>query len=131
MRYWLSISGLSTLLLFLGNELVASDDVGDVLRDAVTTLNHELPLMIDSETRLDASGIEAMRFKYDYTLVNLDAANIDVTAFARQLDRQTTSKACAAGASRGLLDRGVEFVYAYRGRNGTPLGTVEVTRADC
>lgn len=62
-------------------------EFSEVMIDAATDINKDCPIMIDGDTRLDKTiALPNNEFQYNYTLVNVDKAEIDVSEAEKFLD---------------------------------------------
>lgn len=94
--------------------------------------NGAAPAEIDPDTRLDgARAGPGLRLTITYTLVNAESNGVDSTKFEAKLTPTIKQASCANPDLRPLIDKGVVVLLEYRGKQGTPLGTVNVNRETC
>jgi hypothetical protein len=66
-----------------------------------------------------------------YTLVNAESNGVDSATFEPLLTPTIKENGCANPDLRPLIDQGVVVVLEYRGKQGDPIGTVNINRAMC
>ena len=95
--------------------------------------NGAAPAAIDPDTRLDgARAGPGLRLTVTYTLVNAESNGVDSsTTFEAKLTPMIKEGSCANPDLRPLIDQGVVVVLEYRGKQGNPIGTVNVNRETC
>ena len=94
--------------------------------------NGAAPAVIDPDTRLDgARAGPGLRLTVMYTLVNAESNGVDSTKFKANLTPTITENGCANPDLRPLIDQGVVVVLEYRGKQGDPIGTVNINRGTC
>jgi hypothetical protein len=65
-----------------------------------------------------------------YTLLNAESNAVDST-FETKLAPTVKEASCANPDLRPLIDQGVVVVLEYRGKQGNPIGTVNINRETC
>lgn len=94
--------------------------------------NGAAPAAVDADTRLDgARAGPGLKLTVMYTLVNAEANGVDRTTFEAKLTPTIKAGSCANPDLRPLIDQGVVVVLEYRGKEGNPIGTVNITRGTC
>ena len=94
--------------------------------------NAAAPAAIDPDTRLDgARAGPGLRLTVTYTLVNAESNGVDSTTFESKLTPAIKEGSCANPDLRPLIDQGVFVVLEYRGKQGNPIGAVNVNRETC
>ncbi|HWZ64033.1 MAG TPA: hypothetical protein VNX02_13500 [Steroidobacteraceae bacterium] len=94
--------------------------------------NGAAPAAVDPDTRLDgARAGPGLRLTVMYTLVNAESNGVDSTTFEAKLTATITEGGCANPDLRPLIDQGVVVVLEYSGRQGNPIGTVNINRVTC
>jgi hypothetical protein len=94
--------------------------------------NQAAPANIDENTRLDsAKAGPGLRLTSTYTLVNPESEGINSTTFQTKLTPVVKQGSCENSDLRPLIDRGVVVVLEYRGNDGSPIGTISITRDTC
>lgn len=87
--------------------------------------------MIDPDTRLDsASFVSDTLFRYDYTLVNHDAENVDAAGLARYLKPRIMSNVSLNPEMRVQRDHRVTMLFYYRDRKGAFVTQVRLSSGE-
>jgi hypothetical protein len=94
--------------------------------------NGAAPAVVDPNTRLDgARAGPGLRLTVTYTLVNAESSGVNGATFESLLTPTIKENGCANADLRPLIDQGVLVVLEYRGKQGDPIGTVDINRATC
>src|SRR5579862_8345383 len=94
--------------------------------------NSAAPAALDPDTRLDgAKAGPGLRLTVMYTLVNAESKGVDSTTFESKLTPTIKEASCANPDLRPLIDHGVVVVLEYSGKQGNPIGTVNINRGTC
>ena len=94
--------------------------------------NGAAPAAIDPDTRLDgARAGPGLRLTVQYTLVNAEADGVDSANFEAKISSTVKEGSCTNSDLRPVIDQGVVVVLEYRGKQGNPIGTVNITRETC
>jgi hypothetical protein len=94
--------------------------------------NGAAPAAVDPDTRLDgARAGPGLRLTIMYTLVNAESKGVDSTTFAAKLTPTIKEGSCTNPDLRPLIDQGVVVVLVYSGKQGNPIGTVDINRGTC
>jgi hypothetical protein len=94
--------------------------------------NAAAPAVVDPDTRFDAARAgPGLRLTVTYTLVNAESNGVDTTTFEAKLTPMIKEGTCANPDLRPLIDQGVVVGLEYRGKQGNPIGTVEINRETC
>ena len=102
------------------------------LAEVAGQANGAAPATIDPDTRLDgARAGPGLRLAVMYTLVNAESNGVDSTTFETKLTPTIRVNGCANPDLRPLIDQGVVVVLEYRGKQGNPIGTVNINRETC
>jgi len=102
-----------------------------ILIETVSNLNSNLPMMIDSETRLDnATGFNKI-LQYNNTLINYTANEISVNDFFNALNQKIINKVCTSKEMQIFLNNDITIKYEYRGKNGKHIMVIDITKSKC
>jgi hypothetical protein len=94
--------------------------------------NGAAPAAVDPNTRLDgAMAGPGLRLTVMYTLVNAGSNGVDRKTFEPLLTPTIRENGCANPDLRPLIDQGVVVILEYRGKQGDPIGTVNIDRGTC
>lgn len=92
-------------------------------------MNKKMPIMVDSETRLDnVSPLPGKSFVYNYTLVNDTIERLDVPAIKSAMLPQITNRALTTADFKPILDEGVIVIFKYFDKNGKYLFEIPVKK---
>lgn len=139
MKFRMHVGGLAMVCA----TLTACDMKGSTQFNAALTLQRRLaeiagqangaaPAAVDPDTRLDgARAGPGLRLTVTYTLVNAESNGIDSTTFEAKLTPTIKEGSCANPDLRPLIDQGVVVVLEYRGKQGNPIGTININRETC
>ncbi len=106
-------------------------DFNQILIETVSELNRSLPMMVDSETRLDnAMGFNKI-LKYNNTLINYTANEISPSNIFNALDKKITNSVCTSKEMKIFLDNDVTISYSYSGKNGKHIIDIKVSKSKC
>jgi hypothetical protein len=106
-------------------------ELNSVLMQAASQINENLPIMVDSETRLDSSVGVNKQFRYNYTLINYSAEELDIAAIESSMRPQLINTVCTTKEMRVFVENGVPVTYAYYGKDGKQVTTIAVQPSDC
>ncbi len=97
------------------------------LRQASDEINRTLPMMADRDTRADSclAGPGA-KFTYFYTLVNFDAADLDIPALRREMTESLTNGYRTSPEMADFRRNHVEVTWSYRDRRGNFVMAITV-----
>lgn len=108
-----------------------AENVDAALMKAASDMNAGLPMMVDAETRLDSTmGIDR-RFRYNYTLINYAADELDANAIRENMTPSLNNTVCSTGDMKYFVDNEVPVTYAYYGKEGTEILAITVETANC
>ena len=94
--------------------------------------NQAAPAEVDANTRLDgARAGPGLRLTSTYTLLNPESEGISSTTFESKLSPVVKEASCKNPDLRPLIDQGVVVVLEYRGKDGSPIGTLSIDRDSC
>ena len=106
-------------------------ELNSVLMQAASQINKNLPIMVDTETRLDATVGINKQFRYNYTLVNYTAEELDPNAIIEAMEEKIINSVCTTKEMEVFVNNGVPVTYAYHGKNGKQLTTITVQPVQC
>lgn len=105
--------------------------VEQTLLETSKQINAQLPMMVDKETRLDATVCAGKYLNYKYTLINISENDIDKKAFVNEVKPTLVKNQCGNEKMVKMLKMGVQYDYMYQDRDGILLGTINVSKSDC
>ena len=105
-------------------------DTAFVIR-ATDEINRHLPMMIDADTRLDATSGAGNRFIYFFSLINISKDEIAVEELEAHLLDHGANDICSSKIFTKLRENGISVSLKYRDKVGIPITTVEIDDAIC
>jgi len=113
------------------HESSSKQNFNQILIETVSELNSNLPMMVDSETRLDnAVGFNKI-LKYNNTLINYTANEISPSNIYNALDKKITNSVCTSKEMKIFLDNDITISYSYSGKNGKFIIDITVSKSKC
>jgi hypothetical protein len=94
-------------------------------------LNKQLPMEIDSNTRLDTTLVYKNEIKYLYTLYTLNSAEIDAAMLKKTYEPNLINGVCTSENTSKLLKHGCKFIYIYRSKEGKEVLRMSVDKSKC
>jgi hypothetical protein len=89
------------------------------LVEAANEINQHLPMMIDSETRIDSTiALPGKTFQYFYTLVNYSKDQLDAGDFEKRLRPLILNSIKTNTDMENFRKNKVTLVYLYRDKDG-------------
>lgn len=102
-----------------------------VLAEQADKINRNLPMMVDSETKmLDIHGINNT-VTTDYQLVNVLAKQVDTTQFNRVMKKKLLNNHCTRPETKILRDNNVTMRYNYRDMEGKFITLITIEANEC
>lgn len=103
----------------------------DVLNAAADRINSTLPMMTDSNIRLNSAVASLDRFQYNYTLLSRSSVEVEAASFLRQVNAAAVSDACGLDDNLSFLKMGVVIDFVYKASDGITVTTIAVAPEDC
>ncbi|HTK82392.1 MAG TPA: hypothetical protein VL633_08890 [Bacteroidota bacterium] len=120
--------GIYIVNSFMTNRSEGSMD--DNLARFAAEANKNLPVMVDKETRLDATEFGGnKRFIYSYTLVNYSKSDVDTSLFRKSMQPTLISNYKTNPQMQTLRDENVILHYQYKDKQGEFLVELVVSPA--
>jgi len=107
--------------LFLYKTINDSKDIDSLLVKTANEVNKSLPIMIDSETRLDATMAANKTYYAYYTLVNFSKDEIDTNEIKNYVYHQGLNFIRTASSLKIFRDNKVTMRYLYRDKEGKEI----------
>jgi len=121
------IGGVSTFI-YLNDFPLSLNSNNKVLMETVDNLNRNLPVMIDSETRLDnVIAANSKTFQYNYTLINMESGKVDTTAMKSKMEPFIINNVKTMPETESQRKQGMTFAFYYKDKNGNYLFSIVVT----
>ena len=94
----------------------------ETLLSVANETNKSLPMMIDKETRLDATmAVAGKRFIYSYTLVNFIKGEVDTSSLRKSIEPALIDNYKSNPQMKQFRDEVVELHYQYKDKKGESL----------
>ncbi len=119
------------VLTLLSHSLSGQELSKHPLFRAADQFNSSCPRMVDRDTRLDSAVfIPANIFRYDYTLVNYSAGQVDGEALAGYLRPRIIANVSRNPEMKVQRDQRVTMVFYYRDRSGDFITEISLEPGD-
>lgn len=105
--------------------------VDEMLLKAANALNAKLPIMVDSETRLDSASGTNKNLRYNYTLVNYPKPSVSAQHLRNSLESQLVNNVCTSKEMEVFVKNGATISYAYYGNDGNQITVITVLPSQC
>ncbi len=102
-----------------------------MLIKTASELNQNLPMMVDSETRLDATVGINKTFRYNYTLVNYSINDVTAKEIKDGLTEKVTNYVCTTQGMEIFVKNDITVTYAYYSKEGKEITTIPVPAYKC
>jgi hypothetical protein len=113
------------------HESEESDRIDYHLAQMMNMINKQAPVMVDKDTRLDNAWGLAHQFRYNYTLIDHDGAEVSGQQFTKAMLPYLHNEVCEGKTLKVLPENGVTVSFAYKGRDGADIATITITPAEC
>ena len=101
------------------------------LEIAATTLNKDLPQMIDKEMQFDSVSTHGSKMVFHYTLVNFTNWTMPMKKLRSLVFEDTKEQVCSDKETQTLLRQGVVVEYSYVGKNKKSIGDYTFDAKKC
>jgi hypothetical protein len=109
----------------------AENDLDLVLDATVKLSNKQLPVMVDSDTRLEKLSTDGKTMTYHYMLVNYAAKDLDATALMKLLVPTVIRQTCDQASLKSILEQGGTIAHRYNAKDNVLIGEVAVDKKSC
>jgi hypothetical protein len=113
------------------NSVKNEGSIEEMLPKFASQLNAKLPIMVDSDTRLDSSMGINKTFRYNYTLVNYSSSDVTAQGIQNAFKQQIETKVCTSQETLAFLKNDVTVSYAYFSNEGEQITVISVTPSQC
>ena len=98
------------------------------LMETANQLNKNLPIMLDSETRLDSTmALPDKKFSYYFTVVNYSVDELDIENFENIMEPKILNNIKTNSDLKQFRDNKVTMIYFYKDKNGNEIIKFEFT----
>jgi hypothetical protein len=105
--------------------------IEEKLLETSRSINRQLPLMVDPETRLDMTMCNGKEMYYKYTMVLVSENELDKNRFKNDMAVILRRNNCSNEKMIKTLTMGVEYNYIYLDRNGIEIAAIKITKKIC
>jgi hypothetical protein len=109
----------------------AESEFKKTLTETAKQINSQLPMMVDSETRMDAVMCVGNQLHYKYTLINYLEKDIDKAALKNELSKKLIKDSCNNDNIIKTLKVGVEYYYNYFDKDGLSVMSLHLSKKEC
>ena len=106
-------------------------DPNIAMKKDISKLNKPLPRMIDNDTRLENVALVDKDIYFNYTMVNLLTADVDIAKVESIIAPNIKSTQCQDVGLRPILNEGRKLVYVYMDKEGKVITKITVSKEDC
>ena len=107
------------------------DDLAVILQATVIMVSKQLPIMLDSDTRLEKISSEGNVLKYQFELVNYASTDLDPAALTAELKLSLIQQACTTTNLRSILEQGGMISYRYYGKDKLQVAEIKAQKDSC
>lgn len=108
-----------------------SNDISLVLQTSVKMINKQLPIMVDSDTKLEKTSSEGNTLIYHYVLVNYLSTELDPLALEQNLRPMVTQQTCTMPNLKPVVDQGGSISYRYTGKDQKQIIAIDIDKSSC
>lgn len=94
-------------------------------------MNENLPTMVNSDTRLEATMVFGKNMHFKYTMVKASSKDINKEATTRELKTMLVNNQCNTDVTLNLLKMGVTYQYMYQDKDGNIITIINISKKDC
>ncbi len=95
-------------------------------------MNRNMPVTVDSDTRLDKISAEpGQQIAYHYTILNVRSKDVNTTNFYKNFRPALQKRVCASDDLKMFFRNRISVAYAYRGKDGEDIGKLLFSPKDC
>ncbi len=106
-------------------------EIESVLIENSKKINRSLPIMVDSETRLDTTLAVGMQMHFKYTMVNLTSDLVDAKSFQKQMEAIVIKSQQADKNAMLMLRAGLVCFYNVFDKNGVLITQMRIDGPLC
>lgn len=113
------------------NSKEVEKEVAETLKETSISINKQLPMMVDPDTRLDAASSHGMQQHYKYTMINYSKDELNEQLFHDKIKAVISNSQCDNNDMKLMLNVGVEYFYHIFDKVGLHITTVRISKKDC
>jgi hypothetical protein len=107
------------------------NDISLVLQGSVKMINKQLPIMVDSDTKLEKTSSEGNTLIYHYVLVNYLSTELDPVALEQNLRPMVAQQTCTMPSLKPVVDQGGSIAYRYNGKDQKQILAIVIDKRSC
>jgi hypothetical protein len=116
---------------YIYNGITGKNNFDKILVEAANEVNKTLPIMVDSETRLDSTmALPNKEYSYFYTLINYSVDEIDAVQFEKEMRPGIINQVKTNSDLEVFRNNNVTLNYVYRDKNLSEIVKIKVTPKD-
>ncbi len=119
------------VMAFILSATVYGATIEEEVAQAASRFNQNLPMFVDSATRLERTSAAGKNFKYIYTMVNLTKQNANIEAFRQQVIPVARNQYCTSTEMKAFRTYGVSVSHSYFDKHGIELIMFTIRPSDC
>ncbi|RDH82475.1 MAG: hypothetical protein DIZ80_09295 [endosymbiont of Galathealinum brachiosum] len=101
------------------------------LEEEIRLMNKGLPMMLDSDTRMDNVSLVDKNYLYKYTLVNATNKSLDKKRFKKIMFDSLKETVCSEKSLVSLLNQDYKFIYRYKDKNNSLVMDIILSKKYC
>jgi hypothetical protein len=109
----------------------AKNDLALVLQGAVKMTNKQLPVMVDSDTKLERTSSEGAMLIYHFELVNYLSTEIDAQVLEQSLKPLVIQQTCTMPNLTPVVNQGGTVSYRYNGKDKKQILVINIDKNSC
>lgn len=102
--------------------------------NAANEINKRLPMLIDSNTRLDRvvpQTTSSRSFIYLFTIMDATSGSISIYDINKSIGRSIVNGVCTSKEMSIFIDNNIKAIYRYKDKDGNVIGDIAVSKKDC
>ena len=107
------------------------NDLSLVLQGSVKMINKQLPIMVDSDTKLEHASSQGNTLIYHYELVNYMSSDINAEVFEQNLKPIVIQQTCTMPNLTPVIEQGGTVSYRYNGNDDVHILSINVDKSSC
>lgn len=109
----------------------SKNDLSLVLQGSVKMINKQLPIMVDSDTKLLKTSSDTSTLIFHYVLVNYLSTELDTAVLEQNLRPMLIQQTCTMPNMKPVLDQRGSISYSYNGKDQKQIITINVDKSSC
>ncbi|MGH8106691.1 MAG: hypothetical protein ACREO2_10250, partial [Arenimonas sp.] len=102
-----------------------------LLQVTVKMISKQLPVMLDSDTKLEKISADGKVLTYQYELVNYASNGLDAVALMKTLKPLIIKQTCTTANLKAIVDKGGTVTYQYNGKDKIQIIEINVSKQNC